>query len=78
MPTILRIEAYRFFIYAGDKGEPIHVHVERDNHIAKFWLNPVRLQNSGGFNRRELAKIQMLILKHQKEFCEAWNEYFSE
>ncbi len=78
MPTILRIEAYRFFFYSGDKDEPVHIHVERDNHIAKFWLSPVRLQNSGGFNRKELSKIQMLILKHQKEFYEAWNEYFSE
>ncbi len=78
MPTILRIEAYRFFFYSGDKDEPLHIHVERDNHIAKFWLNSVRLQNSGGFNRKELSKIQMLILKHQKELSEAWNEYFSE
>lgn len=53
-------------------------YVERDNNIAKFWLNPVRLQNSGGFNRKELSTVQMLILKHQQEMIEAWNEYFSD
>jgi hypothetical protein len=52
MPTVLRVGAYRFFFYAGDRDEPVHIHVERDNNIAKFWLNPVRLQNSGGFNRK--------------------------
>jgi hypothetical protein len=78
MPTVLRIGAYRFFFYAGDRNEPVHVHVERDNNIAKFWLNPVRLQNSGGFNRKELSTVQMLILQHQKEMLEAWNEYFSD
>jgi hypothetical protein len=78
MPTILRVGAYRFFFYAGDRNEPVHVHVERDSNIAKFWLNPVRLQNSGGFNRKELSTIQMLILKHQKEMFEAWHEYFGE
>lgn len=78
MPTVLRVGAYRFFFYAGDKGEPVHIHVERDNNIAKFWLNPVRLQNSGGFNRKELSTVQMLILKHQQEMIEAWNEYFSD
>ncbi len=38
MPTILRIGPYRFFFYAGDRDEPQHVHVERDDRIAKFWL----------------------------------------
>ena len=31
--------------------EQPHVHVERDENSAKFWLNPVRLQSSGGFKR---------------------------
>jgi len=47
MPTILREGPYRFFFYAGDSDEPPHVHVERDDKIAKFFLVPVRLQSSG-------------------------------
>jgi hypothetical protein len=43
MPTVLRTGHYRFFFYAGDRDEPEHVHVEGDNHVAKFWLNPVRI-----------------------------------
>jgi hypothetical protein len=43
MPTVLRIGAYRFFFFAGDKSEPLHVYVERDDNLAKFWLDPVRL-----------------------------------
>ena len=43
MPTILRQGPYRFFFYAGDRDEPVHVHVERDDSIAKFWLDPLRL-----------------------------------
>lgn len=54
MPTIFRRGPYRFFFYAGDKDEqPTHVHVERDDKIAKFWLDPIRLQMSRGFNRAE-------------------------
>ncbi|MDP3297850.1 MAG: DUF4160 domain-containing protein, partial [Thermodesulfovibrionia bacterium] len=48
MPTVLRVGPYRFFFYAGDRDEPQHIHVERDDKIAKFWLDPVRLQSSGG------------------------------
>jgi hypothetical protein len=55
MPAILRIGAYRFFFYAGDRDEPQHVHVERDDKIAEFGLDPVRFQRSGGFI--ELLKI---------------------
>lgn len=76
MPTALRIGPYRFFFYAGDRDEPTHVHVERDDKIAKFWLDPVRLEISGGFSRREIGQIQKIINTHYTELVEAWNEYF--
>ncbi len=76
MPTIIRIGAYRFFFYAGDRGEPPHVHVERDHNVAKFWLDPVRLSSSDGFPRQELSRLQMLVQEHRESFLEAWNDYF--
>lgn len=45
------IGPYRFFFYAGDREEPPHIHVERDEHTAKFWLDEVRLRDSRGFGR---------------------------
>ena len=77
MPTVLRTGPYRFFFFAGDRAEPQHVHVERDDRIAKFWLDPVRLQRSGGFSRTELRRIERAIQENQAELVEAWNEYFS-
>jgi hypothetical protein len=65
MPTVLRVGPYRFFFFSGDRGEPIHVHVERDQSVAKFWVNPVRLSNSGGFGRAELSDIQKIIKENQ-------------
>jgi len=38
MPSVLRSGPYRFFFYSGDGDEPPHVHVERDDNTAKFWL----------------------------------------
>jgi hypothetical protein len=77
MPTVLRVGPYRFFFYAGDRYEPVHVHVEREDKIAKFWIEPSRLQKSGGFNRREIARIQKIINEHQAALLEGWNDYFS-
>jgi hypothetical protein len=76
MPTVLRSGPYRFFFYAGDRDEPQHVHVERDDQIAKFWLDPLRLQRSGGFPRAELRRIERIIEDNHSEIVEAWNEYF--
>lgn len=76
MPTILRVGSYRFFFYSGDMEEPPHVHVERDDNIAKVWLDPIRLQSSGGFNRSELSKILKMIESKREVMVEAWNDYF--
>jgi hypothetical protein len=54
MPTVVRVGPYRLFFYSGDGHEPPHIHVERDAHVAKFWLEPVRLARSGGFGRAEI------------------------
>ena len=76
MPTVLRVGPYRFFFYASDRDEPRHAHVEREDKIAKFWLNPVRLQGSGGFSRTEIARIRNLVEEHRTGLTEAWDEYF--
>jgi hypothetical protein len=54
----------------------VHVHVEREDKVAKFWLDPIRLARSGGFSRTVLARIQRRLRKHQEPFVEAWNDYF--
>jgi hypothetical protein len=77
MPTVLRIGPYRFFFYAGDRDEPSHMHVERDSNTSKFWLDPVRLQNSGGFSRTEINRIQRLVEENREELLRSWNEYFN-
>lgn len=76
MPTVLRHGPYRFFFYVGDRDEPPHVHVERDDNVAKFWLDPVRLQSSGGFTRAEIGRVEKLVTVNQHLLLEAWNEYF--
>jgi hypothetical protein len=76
MPTVLRSGPYRFFFYSGDRNEPIHVHVERDDCTAKYWLEPIRLQTSGGFGRGELNQIYNLIVEHHSLLLRSWNDFF--
>jgi len=78
MPTILRVGQYRFFFYAGDRDEPPHIHVESGENVAKFWVNPVRLQDSIGFNRKEINHIYQLVQDNAELFMRKWNEYFND
>ena len=76
MPTGARVGPYRVFFYAGDHDEPPHVHIEHAGKVAKFWLDPIRLERSGGFARRDIARIQKLLRAHHTRLLEAWNDYF--
>ena len=77
MPTVLRSGSYRLFFYAGDRDEPPHVHVERDNCEAKLWLDPVRFARSNGFTASEINKIEKLIVENQQDLLESWDEFFN-
>ena len=78
MPTILRAGPYRFFFYSADREEAPHVHVEREAKRAKFWLDPVRLHESRGFNRAEINRLRGLVERNESRLLEAWHEFFGE
>ena len=77
MPTVMRVGSYRFFFYAGDRDEPAHIHVERDENTAKFWLEPVRLHSSGGFGSKEISRIQRLVDENRESLLRQWHEFFN-
>ena len=76
MPTVLKIEGYRFFFYSGENNEPPHGHVEWDDKIAKYWLAPVDLASSRRFRAHELNVVRGLVEEHQEMFLEAWHDHF--
>lgn len=78
MPTVLRAGPYRFLFYSSDAEETPHVHVERDDNSAKFWLSPVRLQSSAGFKPIEVRRIQRLVEQHREALLRSWGAYFNE
>jgi hypothetical protein len=77
MPTVFRSGPHRFFFYAGDRDEPPHVHVERDECVAKFWLDPVVMARSQRFSAREINEISKVIVENQQLLMVSWNEFFN-
>lgn len=76
MPTVLRVDAYRFYFYSHEPNEPPHVHVDRDDAALKAWLAPVSLARNRGFRPREINAILALVEKHHAALLERWHERF--
>jgi len=76
MPTILRKGPYRVYFFSHDITEPPHVHVDRDDKSAKFWLTPVGLARNLGFSSVELRRIESLIQVNQLSLLEQWSDFF--
>jgi hypothetical protein len=77
MPTII-IEGYKFRFYSSDINEPPHVHVIRDDYVAKIWLQPVTVETNYGYNQPTLNRILKLTRQHQSKLLEAWNDHFGQ
>lgn len=76
MPTIARHGPYRIFFYSNEGAEPIHIHVQRESSVAKFWLEPVALASASGFSARELRLLEQIVTDHRQPWIEAWYEFF--
>ncbi len=76
MPTVLRKNGYRFFFFSLEGNEPSHIHVEKGDGYAKYWLGPVTLARSRGFQGKELAEMTRSVKEQQTFFEERWHEYF--
>jgi len=75
MPTILRHGPYRVYFFSHEPHEPPHVHVDRNDSSAKFWLESLRLARNRGFGPKELRQIGMILEQYRLELLEAWYGY---
>lgn len=78
-PIVFRYKGYRFFFFSneGIPIEPVHIHVQKNECLAKFWIVPeISLAESYGFRDSELLMLLKLIAKNENLIMEKWNEYF--
>jgi len=76
LPTVKNISGpYRFFFCSFDCNEPMHVHVQRENRVCKFWLEPVALSKNHGFSPKELNSVRKIIQLNRSKIAEEWNEH---
>ncbi|MGH2352235.1 MAG: DUF4160 domain-containing protein [Chloroflexota bacterium] len=65
MSTVLRLGGHRFYFYANERNEPPHVHIQAAGKSAKFWLSPVALARSAGYDARDLRVLRGYVEQHR-------------
>ena len=80
MPVVFRYRGFKFFFYSneGSPREPAHIHVEKDEAEAKFWLFPdVSVAYNDGYDARTLRELIEIVKENRELIMRAWNEHFS-
>lgn len=77
MPNVLKIGPHRFYFFSREGLEPPHIHVETAENAAKFWIMPVELSWTVGYNSKELRLLRELVEENAELFLEKWNEHFN-
>jgi hypothetical protein len=77
MPTILRIDGFRFFFFS-DEHSPSHIHIEKGDGYARIELESIKITDSYNLNSKELKKLTTLVKQNNAKLRKAWNEYFKQ
>ena len=79
MPTILLLYGWRFYFYANENNEPVHVHVEKAEIEAKFWLREDIFEIEEAFSYKMSPKdkkeVRKIIFTHFEYLIEEWNKF---
>lgn len=81
MPVVFREGGLRYFFYSNEglPREPAHIHVTGRGCDAKIWIEPdIAIEESYGFNSRELADILKIVAQNRSAILRAWNDHFGD
>lgn len=79
MPTVLTMYGWRFFFFANEGSEPIHIHCRKGDADAKYWLNTdsFEAEEAYAYNMSNAEKrlVREIIFEHFNYLVEQWNEF---
>ncbi|MEA3330323.1 MAG: DUF4160 domain-containing protein [Campylobacterota bacterium] len=77
MPTILKIDGYRFFFFS-DEHNPEHIHIEKADSYARIEIGSLKVTDSYNLNSKELKKLLRLVEENKNKLQGAWDAYFKQ
>ena len=77
MPTVLRIDGYRFFFFS-DEHLPHHIHIEKGDSYVRIELETLKVTDSYKISSKEVRKLIQLVVENKKVLRGAWDEHFKQ
>ena len=77
MPTVLRIDGYRFFFFS-DEHLPKHIHIEKADRYVRIEIETLEVTDSYNISHKEINKLRKLVEQNRETLRGAWDEYFKE
>jgi hypothetical protein len=80
--TLLDFMGYKFYFWAKEDGEPIHVHVSKGKQTkdaTKFWIKRDGIElvhNKSQIPQKDLKLIQQYICANRAAIIEKWYDFF--
>ena len=82
MSTILLIMGWRFFFYANEGTEPIHIHCKKGDRECKYWLNSAEFDleeaYSYNMNSADTREVKKIIFEYFDFIEDEWNKFQKE
>jgi hypothetical protein len=79
MPTILLIAGWRFFFYADERNEPVHIHARKAEMDRKYWLDidnrAMREAFSYNMSPKDYRDVRRIIFEHFDHIVAEWNKF---
>jgi len=76
MPTVLRIDGFRFFFFS-DEHLPLHIHIEKGDGYMRVELETFKVTDVYKFSTKDIKKVISIIEENQLKLIGAWNDYFN-
>jgi hypothetical protein len=82
MPTILVILGWRLFFYSNEGNEPIHVHCQKGEAEAKYWLDVSGFEvieaHSYNMSPADKRTVRKIIFEHFDYIVSQWSKFQKE
>ena len=79
MPTILFVMGWRFFFYANEGKEPIHIHCRKAEMECKYWLDiesfDIIEAYSYNMNSRAKRDVKKIIFEYFEFIESEWSNF---
>lgn len=82
MPAILLIMGWRFFFYANEGNEPIHIHCQKAEKECKYWLDSNNFSVEEAYtyrmNNKDKRQVKKIIYEYFEFIENEWLRFRQE